>query len=420
MREFRWSSEVERQYRDHGIRSLVTLTKFAGFGSSEESAQGMFITDDQGRNWLDFAGGYGVFNMGHRHPSIVAAVRKQLDTMPLSAKVFFNPVQAALMERLAGILPGGLKKSFFANSGTEAVEGALKLARLHTGRPGFVSAHGAFHGKSFGSLSISGRDLYRTPFEPLLPGCTRVPFGDSGALSQAVNDQTAAIILEPIQGEGGIIVPPIGYLREAARIAHNAGALLIVDEVQTGFGRTGANFACQHEDVHPDIIVLGKALGGGVMPVAAFVGTSEVWAAFEKDPTIHTTTFGGNPLACAAALAAIDVLLEEELAARARDMGELLLLSLIGLAAAKPAVIKEVRGQGLLIGVELTDQKYGGMILGEMAKRRIIAVYTLNQPKVIRFEPPLIVEEGHIDQAVTAFAESVAVAESKLRSISRV
>ncbi|MHB2017771.1 MAG: aspartate aminotransferase family protein [Candidatus Xenobia bacterium] len=403
---------VEDQYRKYHNPTLVRLVKFGGYGAVETRAEGMYVYDEAGTPWLDFAGGYGVFAFGHCHPRILAAVEQQLHRMPLSAKVFFNAPLADFCERLAGVTPGDLQFSFLVSSGTEAVEGALKLARLATGRTRIIAASNAYHGKTIGALSVSGRDLFKTPFEPLMPETELVAYGDSEALSAAVDEHTAAVILEPLQGEGGIVVPPDGYLHHAREVCTRHGALLIADEVQTGFGRTGKTFAVEHEGVVPDLLALGKAIGGGVMPLGAFVGRPAVWEAFHANPLIHTSTFGGNPLACAAGIAALQVLEEEDLTRRSAEMGALLKAGLQEVQQAHPGVVAEVRGRGLMLGVELTQERYGGAIIMEMAKRHVIAVYTLNQPRVLRFEPPLVVERSHIETAVTAFGEAVRKAES--------
>lgn len=398
--------EISRLYREHLSPDLARLIKFSGLGTMEKSASGSLVCDHEGHEYLDFAGGYGVFNLGHRHPEVVAAVQAQLETLPLSARVFLNPLQARLAKALAEVAPGRLQYSFFANSGTEAVEGALKLARLHTGRPGFVAAEQAYHGKSLGSLSVSGRKTYRDPFEPLIPGVSHVPFGDLSALEGAVTDQTAAVILEPVQGEGGIHVAPDGYLAGARDLCSRMGALLIADEVQTGLGRTGRMFAVEHWGVEPDILVLAKALGGGVMPIGAFMGTPEVWQAFKGRPLLHTSTFGGNPLACAAALATLEVLRRDRLSERAEELGGRLLAGLQAVWSDYPGLISQVRGLGLMLGVELQEEAFGGSFILEMARQRVIAVHTLNQPRVIRFEPPLTVSPEEVDRCLAAFREA--------------
>ena len=398
---------VFAQYRAYVNPGLAALVKFMGFEGVEESAQGAIIRDTEGNEYIDCLGGFGALSLGHRHPKVVAAVRDQLDRMALSSKILLNPRQAQLCERLAAITPGDLQYSFICNSGAEAVEGALKLARLATGRTDIVGAVGGFHGKTFGALSASGRDVYRKPFAPLVPGFSHVPFGDIEALRGAVNERTAAVILEPIQGEAGVIIPPDDYLPAVREMCDSAGALLILDEVQTGLGRTGTLFACEQYGVAPDIMTLAKALGGGVMPIGAFVARPQLWEVFRDNPLLHSSTFGGNLLACAAALAAIDAIIEERLPERACDLGERALSSLAELRQRFPAAISEVRGRGLLIGVEFAHEDIAGLVIAGLAQRRIIAAYTLNNPRVIRLEPPLVIEVELLDRALAALAESV-------------
>jgi putrescine aminotransferase len=380
----------------------------------EVSAQGVTIVDHNGKRYLDFAGGYGVFTLGYRHPRVVAAVRAQLDTMALSGRTMFNPLLGRLAKRLAELTPGDLKISFFANSGAEAVEGALKLARAATKRTKFVGTEGAFHGKTFGALSVSGREAFRAPFAPLLADVVHAPFGDLAALAALVDD-AAAVIVEPVQGEGGVNVPPPGYLRGVRELCDRSGAVFIADEVQTGLGRCGALFACELAGVVPDVMTLAKGLSGGVMPIGAYVARPGLWnAAYAKDPLLHTSTFGGNPLACAAALAALDVLVEDDLAANARARGAELLAGAREIAARYQDVIAEVRGVGLLVGVELRNEGYGGTIIPELLKRGVTAAWTLNQQRVIRLEPPLIVDATQIATALRAFDEAVGVAVERL------
>jgi putrescine aminotransferase len=388
----------------HVNPALARLMSFAGF-SAEATGRGCWITDVEGRRFLDCLGGYGVFSFGHSHPKIIQAVKEQLDLMPLSGKAFFNEGQGRLAAKLASLAPGDLEYAFFCSSGAEAVEAALKFARAATGRSGFVSTLGGYHGKTMGALSVTGREKYRKPFEPMVPGATFVPFGDTEALFAAVSEETAAIILEPIQGEGGIHLPPDGYLASAREAANRVGALLIFDEVQTGLGRTGEVFGCQHEGVAPDLMTLAKALGGGVMPLGACLGTGAIWdKVFGENPLAHTSTFGGNPLACAAGLAALDVLENEDLCAKSRIRGAQMLEGLSSIAS---PLIKEARGRGLMIGVEFQFDEVGELVIAQMLKRGVAAAYTLNNPRVIRFEPPLIITEEEVNHAIAMFAEAV-------------
>lgn len=400
-------SNIEQAYKEHLNPSLYRIIKLSGFGGVEVKAQGAWVYLSDGKKFLDLAGGYGVFSFGHSHPKIVSAVKKQLEEQPMSAKVFLCRPQAALAEKLAALAPGDLQYCFFVNSGTEAVEAALKLARAATGRPGIVYASNAFHGKTMGSLSATGKAAFREPVLPLLPGFRQVPFGDIEALREAVDENTAAVIVEPVQGEGGINLSPDGYLPQIREICTERGALFIADEIQCGLGRTGKTFAVEHWGVAPDLMALGKALGGGIMPVGAVMGNAKAWAPLVKDPFFHTSTFGGNPLACAAGLAALEVLEEENLVSRSEEMGAFLLGELKALQPRFPALIQECRGLGMMAGVELKETKYSGALVFEMAKQGLVGVYTLSQPKVIRFEPPLNIDKEDLRLGVEKFAAAL-------------
>lgn len=400
------SLTVER-YTRHVNPYLARLMNFGGFGV-EVRGEGCTIIDHEGRRFLDCLGGYGVFATGHRHPAVIEAVQRQLAELPLSGKAFFNAGQAALAERLAQVSPKGLNFAFFCNSGAEAVEAALKFAKGATGRSKIVSTLGGYHGKTLGALAVTGREKYRTPFEPLMPNVEFVPYGDLPAMRGAVDPSTACVIVEVLQGEGGIHLPPDGYLAGLRELCDEYGALLIFDEVQTGMGRTGYLFGCEHEGVSPDLLTLAKALGGGVMPIGAVLGTASIWEKiFAENPLAHSSTFGGNPLACAAALATLDVIEGEDLVANARNVGERLLEGLRHVAA-ESDLVAEVRGRGLMIGVEFAMDEVGELTIAQMMKRGLCAAYTLNNPRVIRFEPPLIITPEQVDFAVRVFAESVA------------
>ena len=405
--------ETYENYKSYLNPPLARVMKLSG-SPVEVRASGTTIWDHTGKAYLDFAGGYGVFTLGHAHPRVVAAVRAQLDLMALSGKTMFDPVMGRLARAIAEITPGDLSISFFGNSGAEAVEGALKLARAATGRTKIVATIDAYHGKTFGALAASGREAYKTPFGPLLPEVVHVPYGDTAALESAIDD-AAAFIVEPVQGEGGVVVPPLGYLRRARELCDRSGALLIADEVQTGLGRCGYMFACERDGVVPDVMTLAKGLSGGVLPIGAYVARPAAWnAAYAKAPLIHTSTFGGNPLACAAALAALDVLRDENLTANARVRGDQLLLGARTIAAEYPSVVREVRGLGLLCGVELRNEGYGGTIIPEMLKAGVTVAWTLNQQRVIRLEPPLIVTAEEVLRALVALRAAIGAAHERL------
>uniref|UniRef100_E6Q5H2 Putrescine:2-oxoglutaric acid aminotransferase,PLP-dependent n=1 Tax=mine drainage metagenome TaxID=410659 RepID=E6Q5H2_9ZZZZ len=410
------SDEVFENYRRYVNPPLARVMKLSG-SPIEVRAEGSTIWDQNGKAYLDFAGGYGVFTLGHRHPRVLAAVREQLDRIALSGKTMFNVLLGRASKRLAQLAPGDLEISFWCNSGTEAVEGAIKLARVATGRKKIVATHDAYHGKTIGALSASGREAFQTPFRPLLADVAHVPFGDAAVLDAALAD-AAAFIVEPVQGEGGVNVPPAGYLRAVRAACDRTGALFIADEVQTGFGRCGYRFGCDRDGVVPDLMTLAKGLSGGVVPVGAYIARSPIWMrAYGKAPLIHTSTFGGSELACAAALAAMEVLESEDLAENARARGEQLLAGCAAIAGEFPQVVAQVRGLGLLVGVELRSEGYGGWIIPEMLKHGVTAAWTLNQQRVIRLEPPLVVTPEEIERALAALRAGVAAALGNLGSL---
>jgi putrescine aminotransferase len=413
----RATDECIERYRKYLNPGLANLMRFGGFAAVEVWAEGAVVRDGYGREYIDCLGCYGALSLGHRHPRVVAAVKEQLDTLPVSTRTFFNQPQAELAELLAQITPGELQYSFFCHSGAEAVEGALKAARIASGRPGVIAAVGAFHGKTFGALSASGRDVFKKPFEPLVPGFVHVPFGDANALEAAITKEIGAVILEPIQGEGGVVVPPDDYLPRVREICDKHGLLLILDEVQTGLGRTGRMFACEWWNVAPDIMCLAKALGGGIEPLGAFVGTRAVWEAmFGENPTIHTTTLM-SAISCRAGIETIRVLLEENLPARAEALGNRLMDGLRGVQSRHPESIKEVRGKGLMVGVQLVHEDIGLLTIGGLANRGVIVAYTFNNPSVIRFEPPLIISEEQLDRVVAAFDDALTESERMLEGM---
>ncbi len=406
-------TETYENYKNYVNPPLARVMKVSG-SPVEVRAQGSTIFDHTGKAYLDFAGGYGVFTLGHSHPKVLAAVQRQLELMALSGKTMFNPLLGRVSKKLAEMAPGDLQISFFSNSGTEAVESAIKLARAATKRHRIVSTHNAFHGKTLGALRASGRDYFRSTYEPLLPDVVHVPFGDASSLDSALTD-AAAFIVEPLQSEGGVVVPPPGYLGSVRAACDRAGALFIADEVQTGLGRCGMLFGCDRDDVVPDIMTLAKGLSGGIVPVGACIARPAIWnAAYAKAPLMHTSTFGGNELACAAALTAMHVLEEENLIENARTRGKQLLEGARAVAKHFPEVIREVRGLGLLVGVELMNEGYGGAIIPEMLKRGVTAAWTLNMQRVIRLEPPLIITEEEVERAVNALGAGVSSAREKL------
>lgn len=411
----RITDETIEKYVKYVNPTAVALLKLGGFDKIEWEGCGATIRDIAGNEYVDCLGGYGVFSLGHAHPKVVEAVTQQIRRLPLSSKTFLNKPLADLAELLARIAPGKLQYTFMCNSGTEAVEGALKFARMATNRTQFVSTVGSYHGKTLGALSASGREGYRIPFQPLVPGFVHVPFGDIAAMEKWVGPETAGVILEPVQGENGIRLPPDDYLPAVRALCDERGALLILDEVQTGLGRTGKMFACEHWGVEPDIMTLAKALGGGVVPAGAIMATPGVWdQVFHDNPFIHTSTFGGGEMACAAGIAAIQTILEEDLPAQAAVKGEKLLAGLKTVQEKYPDLIAEARGLGLMIGVEFRDADVGKLVIGGLVHHGVIAAYTLNNATVMRFEPPLIISDAQIEHVVRAFDAAVGEAREML------
>ncbi len=399
--------ETIEKYMKYVSPGLARLFKFANLATVEWEGKGAQVCDIFGEAYIDCIGGFGVFNVGRNHPRIVEKAIEQLQRLPLSTRTLFNKQQADLAEKLAQITPGNLQYSFFCNSGAEAIEGALKLARLYTKKKKLVSCIHSFHGKTMGALSVSGREVYKKPFEPLIPETYQVPFNNIGAMREVVDEQTAAVIVEPVQGEGGVNIPSPDYLPQVREICTRVGALLILDEVQTGLGRTGKMFACEHYGVVPDILTLAKGLGGGIVPLGAFISTAEIWQVFEENPLIHSSTLGGNPLSCAIGLETLKVLEEEGIPRKAHEKGQYFLGKLQGLREKFPDLVKEVRGMGLLIGVEFFDSDMASLIAMEMAARKVLVVYTLNNPCVIRLEPPLVVSWEELDIVGEALEDSL-------------
>lgn len=379
----------------------------------EWEGQGSLLYDLTGRRFIDCLGGYGIYNAGIRHPKIVKAVQDQLARMPLSSQELIDPLRGALAELLGEIAPGDLQYSFFINNGTDAVEGAYKLARLHTGRINFISSIRGFHGKSAGSLSLMGKWEYREPFLPLLPGVQFVEFGDAEAVedelykADATGKGVAGVIMEPVQGEAGAIVPPDDFWPRIRKACDEYGALLIADEVQTGMGRTGKMFGVEHWNTVPDIMCLGKALGGGVMPLSAFVSTPKIWSVLEKNPFIHTSTFGGNPLACAAGIAAIHVTLEEDLVGQALRKGKYLLGELVALQMRYDRVLRKAQGKGLLLGMEFENTEIGYKVVAGLFKRGVLVAGTLTNSRVVRIEPALNIPDPMIDEVLDILEDTL-------------
>lgn len=414
--------EILETYKNYVNPGWAGLQALLDMDVNFVKAQGCSVWDENGNRYLDFVGGFGSLNLGHNHPAILESLHK-VETVPVMLQSALGKFAAVLAHNLVQIAPPGLQNCWFCSSGTEAVEGALKLARIYTGKTDIIYCLGGFHGKTMGSLSVTGRKKYQEPFEPLIPGCIPVPYGDSGALEKALKENNAAaFIVEPIQGEGGIILPPYGYLREARELCSKYKALLILDEIQTGLGRTGKMFACQHEDVVPDVLVLAKSLGGGVVPIGGYLTTDKImkkaYGGGLDRGLMLTSTFGGNAHCAAAAIAAVEAIVREDLPSKAQVKGEYFLHKLEKLKS-KYDLIQDVRGRGLLIGIEFSPGKgmldflsagmvrklssdfLSSLVAAELLNEfKVLVIFTLNNPNVIRLEPPLTVTEEEIDYVV--------------------
>jgi len=389
-----------------------SITEAGDWAATEWTGSGAMFRDVLGREYIDCLGGYGMMDLGWGHPEVIDAVRAQLAHTPMPSQELIDPLRGVLARILAMITPGQIKYSFFCASGTEAIEGSIKLAKMYTRKNGFIAAVNGFHGKTMAALSMMGKSDYRQPAGVLYGGPVfHVPFGDWNAVErqldicQKVGVDIAAVLMEPIQGEAGAIVPPEDYWPKLREITRRYGVLLIADEVQTGLGRTGKLWGVDHWNVQPDIIALAKSLGGGVMPVSAFCSTEQIWQVMmAPNPFIHTTTTGGGALACAAAIAAIKVTLRERLWEQAAAKGAYLLPKLEEMAAQYPQIFDSITGRGLLIGMHFKDAGVGYKVAAGLFKRGVLVAGTLTSAHTIRIEPPLVITFEQLDTMLDRLA----------------
>lgn len=385
--------------RDNFFRHLAQ-TSDSPIALEIERAQGSWLFCKDGRRYLDFIAGIGVSALGHGHPAVLAALREQA-ARHLHVMVYGEYIiesQAKLAARLSELLPAGLDRVYFTNSGAEAIEGALKTARKHTGRDAFFAFDGAYHGDTMGALALAGNEAFRAPFGQLVGPVRHLPYGDPAALA-AIDSQAAAVVVEPLQAEGGVRIPSGDFIRALRQHCDRTGAMLVFDEVLTGFGRTGRLFALEHFGVVPDLVVLAKALGGG-MPLGAFCGSDEIIGKLSRNPPLgHITTFGGHPLSCAAGLASLEVIVEQRLAERAARIGAIILERLAQLDSPE---ITAIRGLGLLIGIEFAEAVVARRFVAETIARGVVVNWTLNADRVVRLAPPLTIAEDEIDFAISA------------------
>ena len=386
---------------DSGRDSIKHLEEQLGAGTYYKRnlelvrGEGARLWDAEGKEFIDCVGGQGAANLGHANPYVCRAIRDQAEKLLVCSELFYHEERARILENLERLTPSSIQRFFLCNSGSEAIEVALKFARLATGRHEIVAAMRGFHGKTFGALSATWSRDYRLPFEPLVPGFTHVPFNHRERACEAISQRTAAFLVEVVQGEGGVRPGTVDFLLDVQDRCNETGALLIVDEVQTGFGRTGRMFASEHFDLFPDLFCMAKSMGGG-LPIGATGMSQEVATGLFK--LAHSSTFGGNPLACAAANAAIRYLEDFELPQRAHRLGTQFMRQLRAIGSPR---IRDVRGLGMMVGVEL-KQKSGPYIL-KLMERGVLALAA--GPTVIRFLPPLVIEEADLDRVVELTAE---------------
>lgn len=393
-----------------------------GYAVLEWEDSGAYFYGLNGEKFLDCLGGFGIYTAGHRQPEILDVVKAQLDHQGLHSQELLDPLRGYLAKAMADITPGDLQQCFFTNGGTEAVEMALKLARLATGGRWYISTVRAFHGKTSASLSVGGKDIYRTPYIPLVQQVQHVEYGNADDIRkairnlQAVGESVAAVILEPIQGEAGVIVPPEGYLAEVRKICDETGVALIFDEIQTGMGRTGTMWRCEAEGVTPDIMTFGKAFGGGVLPITGIICRPKMWIdeLVENPYLLGSPTFGGNPVCCSAALATIRFMLAHDIPGQCRDKGAKLKAGLEAKMQKYPDLVSEVRGVGLMLAMEFANNEIGYEFSKNMYAHKVIIAGTLNNAKTIRFEPTAVMTEEEIDFVIQAVDESLEDAKKTL------
>jgi putrescine aminotransferase len=396
------------KHRRYVSKGRAALAQFLGSGV-EIRSHGAKVWSADGREFLN-CGGYGTFLHGATHPRVVQAVCEQARKHPLSTRLLLDPLASEAAEALLRISPAGLGRVHFVLSGADATETAIKIART-LGKRHLITTHGGFHGKSMGALSLTARDTYQAPFRPLLPDVTTIPFGDAPALDEALGRHpgTSCFIVEPIQGENGVRLPPEGYLAEVESLCRSHRALFVLDEVLTGLGRTGRWWGADRERVTPDVMLVAKGLSGGVMPVGAVVCREEAYAAFDRDPYLHTSTFAASPLAMAAAKSAIEVAESESFPERAARLGPRIQEALRDACRSRcPHLAIEVRGEGLLLGIEFVSPEVAGEAVLELLHRGVLVNHSFNSSETVRITPPAGFTEQELSQLLCAWDESLA------------
>ncbi len=397
-------------------KSVSTDATFVEWTDSVDHFEDLYGTE-----FIDCLGGFGIYTCGHRNPAILKTVQAQLNRYALHSQELVDPLRGYLAKLVAMITPGDLQYCFFTNGGAEANEMALKLARLATGGRWFISTIGAFHGKSMGAISVGGKGAYRQDYIPMVQQVQHVEYGNAEAMEtaiknlHAVGEKVAGVIIEPIQGEAGVIIPPMGYLKAVREICDKYGVAMIADEIQTGMGRTGTMWRCEVEDVCPDILTYGKAFGGGIMPITGIIARPCMWVdkLIENPWILGSPTFGGNPLACSAAISTIAYMLENDIPGQAKEKGEYFMTKLEALKAKYPTVLKEIRGAGLLICMEFPEAEVGYAVTKGLFQRHVMTAGTLVNAKTVRIEPPAVLSHETIDKVIDRLDEAIAEAKAE-------
>lgn len=400
-------SENVKLYESYGRLINSSYPPFLnklGLNGVAVKAEGATITDSEGKIFIDCVGGYGLFNIGHNNPVVIEALTDQLAERQQFTKPLISEIQVRLAERIEKITPGDLTCSFILNSGSEAIDCAIKLVRLNRGAKTIITAKKGFHGHTFGALTASGFPSFKRAFKPLLPGFVNVPFGDIEAIERSISEDIAAIMVEPIQNEAGAVPPPDGYLQEMRELCNRRDLLMILDEVKTGFGKTGRMFACEHYGVVPDIMVMGKSMGGGLMPAGAVVARSDLWKRFSLSFPMSASSYAGNVLTCRAALSTINFINQGNLLTESVEKGKMLLHSFRDNLDEYPGILRSVDGLGLLIGIKTKNGKVALKLSQEMVRQGILMVQAFGDSSVLMVEPPLVISFQQIRKVADSFA----------------
>ena len=395
-----FDDNIYNLYSEYISQVYPNFLRKIGLNNVAVKAEGAIIIDSSGKEYIDCIGGYGLFNLGHNHPIVIQSLIEQLQERQLFTKPLITEISTVLARKLTEITPGDLSCSFICNSGSEAIDSAIKLARMATRKKTIISAKNSFHGYTFGALSVSGIPSFKKLFEPLLPDIINIPFGDAKVLKEQITEDTAAVLLEPIQHEAGIVMPSEGYFRDVRRICDEKNTLLIIDEIKTGIGKTGFMFASEHFDVVPDILVTGKSLGGGLIPIGALVAKKSLWKKFSFSFSMSASSYAGNTLACRAAITTINLLQRGSYLTDCKTKGSYLIEELQKIAQHHHKIIKKVSGLGLLIGVETISPSTTFQISGALIRQGVLAVPAFANSSTLMIEPPLVISDEQVAKII--------------------